>query len=317
MALLVVAMSFIPLMDAFGKLLSTRHDIAPASVALGRFGVQIVWLLLTFGGLALARRGSVRLRRQAVLAPSLRPSRIDVHLLRGALHGSASLLFFVAVTYMPLADAIAVFFVEPMILIALSALFLREQVGWPRRVAAVVGFGGALLVIQPSYALFGPVSLLPLATATLFACYLLVTRRFSVDDHPLTMQLWSGTGATATTLAFIAVGEVVGAGDYQFTLPSTSTAVWLFLGIGAISAFAHIVIVIAFSLAEASVLAPFNYLEIVTATFFGFVVFDDFPGSLQWVGIAVIVATGLFIFFRERKLEADSLAAIRPGAAST
>ena len=317
MALLAVAMTFVPLMDAFAKLLSTRHDIAPATVALGRFGIQIGWLLLTFTLLAVVRFRSASARERPAFSPSLRPSRFDVHLARGALHGTASLLFFVAVTYMPLADAIAVFFVEPMILIALSAVVLREHVGWPRRIAAIVGFGGALLVIQPSYELFGPVSLLPLATATLFACYLLVTRRFSVDDHPLTMQLWSGIGATITTFGFIAIGEALGAGDYQLTLPSTSTAVWLFLGVGAVSAFAHIVIVIAFSLAEASILAPFNYLEIVTATIFGFAVFGDFPGSIQWVGIAVIVATGLFIFFRERKLEADSIAAVRPGAASS
>ncbi len=292
MTLLVVSMTLVPLMDSFGKLLSTEEGIAPASVALGRFGGQIMFLGIGFVGLALIGRGV-----------TARPEVLWVHLARGFFHGSASLLFFVALKYMPLADTIAVFFVEPMILLVLSAVFLGEHVGWPRRIAAVVGFGGALLVIQPSYELFGPVSLLPLATALLFATYLLFTRKFGVDDHPMTMQLWSGVGAVGTALVFISIGEAVNAGDYQFTLPDSRAAVIYFLAIGLISTGAHLFIVAAFKLAEASILAPFNYLEIVTATVFGFFVFDEFPGSLQWLGIVIIVSTGLFIFFRERALE--------------
>ena len=107
MALLTVSMTVIPLMDAFGKLLSTRHDVAPASVALGRFGVQIIWILLAFIALAAVRTTRPVMAERPAFRPSLRPTRIGIHLLRGVLHGSASLLFFVAVTYMPLADAIA------------------------------------------------------------------------------------------------------------------------------------------------------------------------------------------------------------------
>ncbi len=301
MALMTVAMTVIPLMDAFGKLLSTEHDVPPATIALGRFGGQIVWLVLLV----------------VVLTPTgrrtpLRPTRPRVHLLRGVLHGGSSLLFFVALTSMPLADAIAVFFVEPMILIALSAMVLREEVGWPRRIAAAIGFAGALLVIQPSYELFGPVSLLPLGTAFLFAVYLLVTRRHGGDDHAVTIQLWSASGAILLTVPVLILGTAIGLDDLSFRLPDSTTGWLLMAGVGLISTVAHLLVVVAFRLAEASVLAPFNYLEIVTATTFGYLVFGDFPGGLQWVGISIIVATGVFIFWRERQLERRTAPTIRP-----
>ena len=92
--------------------------------------------------------------------------------------GIGSLCFFAAVKYMPLADAMAVFFVEPLMLTLLSALILKEQVGWRRRIAVAIGFVGTLIVIQPSWELFGWVSLLPLGTAMLFAIYLILNRRY-------------------------------------------------------------------------------------------------------------------------------------------
>lgn len=292
MGLMAFAMVLVPLMDVIAKHLG-EGAMAPGSVALGRFVAQLGILL----GVVTA------LHRRPGAQPRFRPAAPRVHLTRGALHGGSSLAFFVSVKYMPVADAIAVFFVEPMILLGLSALFLGEVVGWPRRIAAVIGFLGALLVVQPSYELFGPVSLLPLLAALLFAGYLAVTRRFADDEHPLTMQIWSAMGASALISIALVVGELAGFTDYQFTLPATRNAVGFVLLIGLISSMAHIAVVIAFSFAPASVLAPFNYLEIVSAVLFGYLVFQDFPGGLQWIGISIIVATGVFIYLRERHLE--------------
>lgn len=289
---MLVAMVLIPGMDALAKILS-EDGMAPSSVALGRFIAQLILLVGTV----------VLWRRLRSDSPALRPSSMWVHLVRGALHGGSTLAFFVAVKYMPLADSIAVFFVEPMLLLALTAIFLREHVGWPRRIAAVIGFGGSLLVVQPSYELFGAVSLLPLLAALLFAGYLIFTRRFGGADHPLTMQIWSATGAGILISLAILVGETVEFEDYSFTAPDSGQQFTLLAMIGVISAIAHVLIVIAFSLAPAAVLAPFNYLEIVSATVLGYVVFNDFPGGLQWLGIGIVVSTGLFIFFRERHLE--------------
>ncbi len=300
MLLLVIAMSLLPLMDTAAKSLSTDYDLAPASIGFGRFAGQYVFVLL---GIATAQITLNRRPQSERSAPPFLPARPLVHMLRGSLHGGGSMLFFVAVKYMPLADTIAVFFIEPMLLLALSAVFLGDHVGWPRRIASAIGFCGALLVVQPSYELFGAVALLPLLAALMFAFYLLITRRFGTGEHPVTMQLWSATGGMVTIGACIVIGEVVGAQDYRLTMPDLTDEVALIALMGLISTVAHITIVIAYQLAPASVLAPFSYLEIVTATIFGYLVFNDFPGGLQWIGIMIIVSTGLFIFLRERQLE--------------
>lgn len=303
MLLLAGAMVLVPIMDAIAKELSNQ-GMAPASVAFGRFVAQTLVILIVFGIWSVIGA-----------APSMRISRLWPNLFRGALHGSATMMFFVALKYMPLADTIAIFFIEPMVLLLLSSIFLNEVVGWPRRIASVIAFGGAILVIQPSYALFGAVSLLPLAAAVLFAFYLLVTRWVSIDEHPLTMQLYSGTGAMLAVGPIVIVGESLGSVDYSITMPTSSGLVLALVAIGVVSSAGHVMVASAFGLAPASVLAPFSYLEIVTATLLGFVVFGDFPGALQWLGTVIIVSMGLLIFLRERQLE--RLTASAAGAAPT
>jgi drug/metabolite transporter (DMT)-like permease len=300
MLLLSSAMVLIPVMDAIAKELSNQ-GMAPASVAFGRFAAQTLVILIVFG-----------MWRAVGTPPSMLPGRLWPNLLRGALHGSATMMFFVALKYMPLADTIAIFFIEPMILLLLSSIFLKEVVGWPRRIASVVAFGGAILVIQPSYALFGAVSLLPLGAAVLFAFYLLVTRWVSIDEHPLTMQLYSGIGAMFAIGPIVVVGESLGSVDYSITMPESSGLLLAIGVMGAVSSAGHVMVAKAFSLAPASVLAPFSYLEIVTATLLGFVVFGDFPGPMQWLGTGIIVSMGFLIFIRERQLERLTVSAAGP-----
>lgn len=116
--------------------------------------------------------------------------------LRGVLHASASLMFFAAVKYMPLADVFAIYFVEPFMLTMMSALFLGDRVGWKRWTAIVVGFGGALIVIQPSFEIFGWTSLLPVACAFFYTLYLFLNRAIGDADSPLVMQTMSGIAGT-------------------------------------------------------------------------------------------------------------------------
>jgi drug/metabolite transporter (DMT)-like permease len=157
LALMALAMLIIPSMDILGKLLS--KEINGIQVAQWRFGFQALYILpflLWLKGVS-----------------GLLPKRIGLNLLRAMLMAGAVTCFFTALRWMSVPDAIAVFFVEPLILTILSGLILKEQVGWRRRIAVGVGFIGALIVIQPSYSVFGPVSLLPVCTAFLFANYLL------------------------------------------------------------------------------------------------------------------------------------------------
>ncbi len=289
MSIMVVAMLLAPFMDAIAKLLATQHGVSPASVTLGRFVIQSAFL---FPFLLLIWSRGAALRRISW-----------VNCLRGTIMGVAATLFFVSVKYMPIADAIAVFFVEPLVVMLLSSVFLGEEVGWRRRIAAFIGFLGALIVIRPSYELFGWVSFLPLCTALLFSFYLILTRKFGGEDDPVVMQFWAGIGGMAICMVITALGTSVGSEDFGLSLPTGNQGWALLLGIGLFAVTSHMLIVIAFSMAPASILAPFQYIEIVSATILGLVLFSDFPDLTKWIGISIIIGSGIYIFLREQRLE--------------
>ncbi|MGR9172532.1 DMT family transporter [Rhizobium sp. KDH_Rht_773_N] len=292
MAIMAGAMAILPTMDAIAKYMATFEAMSPGQVTFYRFFFQLVCtlpiLLAMFGKQALSAR------------------RPWMNLLRGALHGAASLLFFVAVKYMPLADVFAIYFVEPFMLTALSALFLGDKVGWRRWLAIVVGFGGAMIVIQPSYEIFGLKALLPVFCAFLFSLYLFLNRAIGEADSPLTMQTMAGIGGTIFMAGAMFVGNGLGNADFTPSLPASWLGLVLLLILGTISGYAHMLVVKAFRLAPLSLLAPFQYFEIISATVLGYALFGDFPNVSKWIGIAIIVASGLFIIWRER-LQARSL----------
>ena len=221
--------------------------------------------------------------------------------LRGVLHASASLMFFAAVKYMPLADVFAIYFVEPFMLTMMSALFLGDRVGWKRWTAIVVGFGGAMIVIQPSFEIFGWTSLLPVACAFLYTLYLFLNRAIGDADSPLVMQTMSGIAGTLFMGAALLAGDALGDKDFAVSLPQSGLALALLVLLGSISGYMHLLIVRAFRLAPLSLLAPFQYFEIISATILGYALFSDFPTPSKWLGIFIIVASGLFIIWRERQ----------------
>ncbi|MBB5572636.1 drug/metabolite transporter (DMT)-like permease [Rhizobium paranaense] len=280
------AMIVLPVMDAIAKYMATFEAMSPGQVTFYRFFFQLVCtlppLFAVFGWAALSAK------------------RPWMNLLRGALHGAASLLFFVAVKYMPLADVFAIYFVEPFILTALSALFLGDKVGWRRWLAIVVGFGGAMIVIQPSFEIFGWKALLPVACAFLYALYLFMNRAVGEADSPLTMQTMAGIGGTIFMAGALWIGASAGVADFTPSLPASWLGLALLLILGTISGYAHMLIVRAFRLAPLSLLAPFQYFEIISATILGYALFGDFPNISKWIGILIIVGSGLFIIWRER-----------------
>jgi len=280
------AMIVLPAMDAIAKYMATFESMSPGQVTFYRFFFQLVCTLPLLFAL---------FRWKALSA-----NRPWMNLLRGALHGAASLLFFVAVKYMPLADVFAIYFVEPFMLTAMSALFLGDKVGWRRWTAIVVGFGGAMIVIQPSYEIFGLKALLPVCCAFLYSLYLFLNRAIGEADSPLTMQTMAGIGGTLFMAAALFGGNVAGIADFEISLPQSALALVLLLILGSLSGYAHLLIVRAFRLAPLSLLAPFQYFEIISATILGYALFNDFPTVSKWIGIAIIVASGLFIIWRER-----------------
>jgi drug/metabolite transporter (DMT)-like permease len=208
--------------------------------------------------------------------------------------------FVAAVQEMPIADALAIAFVEPFLLLLLGRAFFGDEVG-PRRIAACgVGFVGSLLVIQPSFVTFGAVALFPLGTALFFALYMLATRGLGRHMHPVPMQFHTATVALALCLPVVWLADGRGWTQLDPVMPAGIEWVWL-AGVGAASAVAHMMMTYALRFAPSATLAPLHYLEIVSAAALGYLVFNDFPNALTWTGIGIIVSSGLYIISRERQ----------------
>lgn len=285
--LLMVGFALIaPVMDTCAKLIGDA--VAVGQVAATRFVAQCLLLLplaAVCGWLHRPRLGEAGL-----------------HLVRAVLLLVATAFFFSALHYMPIADAISIFFVEPFILTLLGGLLLGEPIGPRRYVACAIGFAGALLIIQPSFEDVGFAAFLPLVTALCFAFYMILTRRMATRMHPITLQAYTGLAALVVAVPVLAVFDGSGIAPLDPTWPE-ARELRLLVALGIIATLAHICISFALSLAPASLLAPIQYLEIVSATILGFYVFGDLPDALSFAGIALIVASGLFVFFRERGLE--------------
>jgi drug/metabolite transporter (DMT)-like permease len=229
------------------------------------------------------------------------PNRLWPNVLRGALIATSSTLFFAAIKFMPLADALAIFFIEPFILTILSAVLDKEQVGWRRQMAVATGFVGVLIVVQPSWNVFGPISLIPAIAGALFAFYVLLNRRLAPYDTPLTMQLTAGLSAFAILTLCLAAGQISGVPEF---LPSAvgSRELGFLLLMGVFGTSGHLLFVQAGRLAPSSLIAPMQYVEIVAAALLGYLVFGDFPTAWKWLGIAIIVGSGAYVFWRESRV---------------
>ena len=273
-----------PLLDVAAKL-AAENGIPVGQVTAARFVVQTALMLPVMAVMGLG----LRLNRRALGYTSLRALFLLV----------STFAFVSGIRVMPIADALAIVFVEPFILLILGHFIFGDQVG-PRRIAAcAVGFCGALLVIQPSLATFGMVALWPLATAFLFAFYMLVTRAMSAWMHPVAMQFhtsWTGL-LMCLPVMFAANGSGIAALDPVW--PQGWNWLWLF-GVGFWAAVSHMCMTYALKYAPSATLAPLHYSEIITAVILGYLIFSDFPNPMTWAGIAVIVASGLYIIHRER-----------------
>jgi drug/metabolite transporter (DMT)-like permease len=225
--------------------------------------------------------------------------------LAGACLAAALLCLNAALTVMPIANAIAIFFVEPLILTVLSAVILKEKIGWRRIAAVVVGLIGAMIVIRPNWEEFGPTAALPLGTAVFFAFYVLINRIMTLGGKRLALQFWTGVASVAVIGVACLWGNSAGVGTLALSMPGIE-ATWLFLGMGALAVITHQMILLSLSMIPASVLAPMQYVEIVGAVLFGWWVFGDFPDGLTWVGTAIIILSGIYVFHRERRVAGDT-----------
>lgn len=269
-----------PLADSMAKLIGARVPLL--QVLLVRFAFQVA-LLLPFVLLA--------------ATPLLWSRRvIGLVAIRTVLHIVGIGAMFLSLRYMPLADAVAIAFVMPFILLLLAWVLLGEQVGWRRIAACAVGFLGTILVIQPSFAAVGPPALLPLVVAVVFACFILVTRHIAQETDPVALQVTSGAMAVACLLPVVLLAGRSGGG---FVMPGSADLLAL-VALGVLGTGGHLLMTWSLRFAPASTLAPMQYLEIPVATCFGWIIFRDFPNGLALLGIAVTISAGLYVVFRER-----------------
>ncbi|MCR9126057.1 MAG: DMT family transporter [Rhodobacteraceae bacterium] len=274
-----------PMGDALAKILGATVPLV--QILFVRFAVQAILLVPL-----VAATGRKWRLHGAVL-------RLTVW--RTVLHILGIGAMFTALRYLPLADAIAIAFVMPFIMLLLGKFVLFEEIGARRLAACCVGFLGTLLVIQPSFAAIGLPALWPLAVAVIFALFLMVTRQIAKQTDPVGLQAVSGIIATAILLPVLILGETMQVPFMQIVTPDSTEWV-LLLAIGALGTGAHLLMTWSLRFAPASTLAPMQYLEIPFATVIGYLVFRDLPNTLAGIGIAITVGAGLYIVMRERAI---------------
>ncbi|MCT7373918.1 DMT family transporter [Chelativorans salis] len=275
--------AFAPLSDATLKLLG--ETIPLLEVLVVRFAVQALLILplVCWGGRSLA----------------LTPRVLWLTALRTVLQILGLGAMFASLRFLPLAEAVAIAYVMPFILLLLGRMVLKEEVG-PRRLAAcVVGFIGTLLVIQPSFSVIGAPALLPLVVAVVFSLYILVTRQIARDADPVVLQGVSGLMGTvglAVLFVMTAGSELPGLG----MVTPNGTEVLMLIAVGVLGTLSHLLMTWSLRFAPSATLAPIQYLEIPFATLIGWLIFRDLPNGLAAAGIVVTVAAGLYIVYRER-----------------
>ncbi|MBO9446237.1 DMT family transporter [Ruegeria sp. R14_0] len=272
-----------PLGDSIAKLLG---ETMPVGVLVFiRFAVQALLLipLVALTGRPWRMRGRI----------------LRLTFIRTVLHILGIAAMFSALQFLPLADAVAIAFVMPFIMLLLGRYVLGEEVGFRRLIACLVGFIGTLLVIQPSFVQVGAAALLPLVVAVVFSLFMLVTRQIAKETDPIALQAVSGVMATVLLLPVLALGTLGDVWAMSFIIPPSESHL-LLIGIGVLGTVAHLFMTWSLRYAPSATLAPMQYLEIPVATLFGWLIFHDLPNGLAAAGIAITVAAGLYVILRER-----------------
>ena len=202
----------------------------------------------------------------------------------------ANVLFFYSISIISMAEALTLAFVAPLITTALSPFFLGEKVGIRRWLAVIVGFVGSLIVIRPGFIEFNLASIAALGTGFFYGIYIIITRKLHSSDSPLLTLLLTGV-----------VGAVVSTFLVPIVWVNPTFNQWSLLALmGIFACLGHFFLILSLRYADASRLAPFGYFEIVTNVILGYYFFSDFPDLFTWLGLFVIVCSGIYISFRER-----------------
>lgn len=283
----------VPTADMFVKLLS--ETLSTGMIAWVRFLIQAVgiWLFLAW-------------QRKSLERPAY------AHLLLALLVSLAALFFFWGLRFLPLANNVMLFFAQPLLLVVISGLFLGEPATRTKIGVVLIGLAGAVIVIRPNWSLYGVAALLPVAAALCIAAYMATMRHLSQTARlgsALTLQFWISViaGGIYTVLVIVSIPFEIG--FFALKMPALHEVSWL-LGAGGIGAFVHILVTFALQKADASKLAPLQYMEIIGAVLLGWLVFGDGVDGYTLLGGTMIIGSGIYVFAHERKmarLEANNL----------
>ncbi|MEO8754684.1 MAG: DMT family transporter [Casimicrobiaceae bacterium] len=262
--------------DSIAKTLTTRYPIP--LLVWTRWGFQVMAMLIW-----LAPSMGVRM---------VHTRQLRMQLVRGVLLIMSSLCFMSALRYLPLADASALNYMTPTLVIVLAIVFLHERLTLPRGVFVLAGVAGMLMIVQPGADLFRGASLLALASAACYAVYQITTRMLAGEDPRVTLFYPALVGACVMTLVWPWFGSAIDITWIDAALMAT---------IGVLGTIGHFLFILAFQRAPASALTPFTYIHLVFATFIGWFAFGDLPDALTFAGMALIAGSGLFLTWHERR----------------
>ena len=269
----LLAWVMLPIMDGFAKYLSSDLPVLQITWARYFFTVAFTFPIMFFF-----------YRNQ--LKWSDKPK---LQIIRGLILLIANICFFYSISVISLAKALTLAFVAPLIVTAFSPMFLGEKVGFRRWSAVVIGFVGSLVVIRPGFVEINLASLAALGTGIMYGFYLIITRKLSTSDNPLLTLLLTGI-----------VGAVIITCVMPFVWVKPTLNQWsMMAAIGIFACIGHLFLILSLKYADASKLAPFSYFEIITNIIIGYYFFSDFPDNWTFLGLFIIVLSGIYISRRE------------------
>ena len=265
----------LPFMDGIAKYLSTEIHF-----------LQVVWGRYFFMLLISIPLAFIFFRKELKF-----PKSLSVQLWRSFFLFLSTVFFFFSISIISLAEALTLAFVSPIIVTVLSIFYLKEKVGIHRWLAVFVGFFGVIIILRPTTNIISEGSIFALIGAVIFAVYLILTRYVSREDSAITSFFWTGIGGTVTmSIISLFIWNNIPEEDY----------LWLFL-MCLLSASSHFMMVKTLQVAEASVIQPFSYLQLVFGSIIGVTIFSESINSMIVIGVIVVISSGLFTTWHEYK----------------
>jgi drug/metabolite transporter (DMT)-like permease len=272
---MLAAMGVLPFLDVAAKFLGQQNMPVLQSVWARMFIGMIITLPFVLKG-----------RSWRVLVP-------DLPVLNGTrafLIVTSTAFFFLSLGYLPIADTLAIYFVQPLLVTLLAPVMLKEHVGLRRWIAVFIGFIGTLIIIRPGFQTFNLGILFALLAGAITAVYMIITRKISQNADPM-----------VTTFHTNAMGAVMTSVVVGFVWVAPTPGQWvLLLVIAVVALIGHYLVIAAYRFGEASLLAPLSYAEMIMAVVCGWWFFGDFPDRWTFLGVGILIACAVYISYRER-----------------